>query len=443
MAPNFATVLSLNIIGVALPYVRDAFGISTDAATWIMTSYMLPYALLMPLYGRLGDEYGKKRSLAVGMGIFTAATAFALYAPTLPHLVAGRILQGVGAAGCFPLGMAIIANRFHSSGQGKALGTWNSVNPAASVVAPFLGGLIVTYIGWQAIFWPVIAASLGAIIAVLIWVPGDRGSRSTVADFAGRFDILGLVTLIGAALGLMLFLTSDSVTGVRALRDIRLAVPTILFGIAFVLVELRHSNPFMDLKILRIRSFALGSLCAGLRLFAVGAVAVLIPLHIADVFHGDAVVSGMILTANGLAIFALMRLGGTLADARGAARIIRLGFLAQGVAIAALPLLTTSSAIILTVPLVLQGLAASLTQAPIHKVTMSDISLAQSGMAAGLYSLIRYFGLMMGIAVSGVAVQESISLGASTPTAYRIAWTIVASGALLGAMSGLLLRAED
>jgi len=138
MVPNFATVLNLNMVSVALPYVRDAFGISTDAATWIMTSYMLPYALLMPLYGRLGDEYGKKRSLVVGMGIFTVATAFALYAPTLPRLLVGRILQGAGAAACFPLGMAIIADRFRSSGQGKVLGTWNSVNPATSTVAPFL-----------------------------------------------------------------------------------------------------------------------------------------------------------------------------------------------------------------------------------------------------------------------------------------------------------------
>ncbi|MCB0029268.1 MAG: MFS transporter, partial [Anaerolineales bacterium] len=147
MFPTLAIVMNGSMFGVALPTIRDEFLIPADTASWLAIAFSLPFMMLMPLYGRLGDELGKARLLILGVVLYAAGSTLALLANGLPLLFLGRVVQGAGSAGITPLSMAIIAERFPESVRGRAMGTWNSIAPASSIFAPTIAGYLVDHLG--------------------------------------------------------------------------------------------------------------------------------------------------------------------------------------------------------------------------------------------------------------------------------------------------------
>src|SRR5690606_5135917 len=121
MVPMGMTVLNLSMFGVALPFIRDSFQAEADTIAWLVTAYTLPFVMFMPLYGRLSDGLGKRRLFSVGIIIFFLGTLLCLMAPSLPWLIAGRVLQGIGTAGVNPLCIAVIAELFPDKERSRAL----------------------------------------------------------------------------------------------------------------------------------------------------------------------------------------------------------------------------------------------------------------------------------------------------------------------------------
>ena len=117
---------------VALPVIRDHFRLQADMTAWVATAFMLPFMILMPVYGGLSDCLGKRRLILAGIFIFSIGTAMATLAPDLSWLTAGRAIQGIGVGGIMPLGMALISTIFPPDERGKALGTWSSVGPTTA-----------------------------------------------------------------------------------------------------------------------------------------------------------------------------------------------------------------------------------------------------------------------------------------------------------------------
>ena len=149
MLPVGMTTFNMSMFGVALPTVRDVFGAEADLTAWLLTAYSLPFVIFMPLYGKLGDSLGKARLFQSGIVLFFVGTLVCLLARNLPQLLIGRILQGTGTAGFYPLCIAIIAERFPPAQQGRAMGTWSSVAPGAAMLGPLLGGFAVEHLGWN------------------------------------------------------------------------------------------------------------------------------------------------------------------------------------------------------------------------------------------------------------------------------------------------------
>src|SRR5690606_25307335 len=134
MAPSFMVGMDHHNFGVALPMIRAYFGLDADMAAWAAMIYNLPFMILMPLYGRLGDGLGKRRLLLIGMVIFLVGTLFVLFSPNLTWFMVGRVIQGIGTAGFVPLSLAIIAQWFAPAERGKMMGTWNSIIPLTGLI---------------------------------------------------------------------------------------------------------------------------------------------------------------------------------------------------------------------------------------------------------------------------------------------------------------------
>jgi len=440
MAPAVMMGVYGAVFSLAVPAIRTDFGIQADLAAWVVTVYTLPFMMFMPLYGRLGDALGKRRLFMLGIIIFMAGTALAAVAPGLGWLMAGRAIQGFGTAGFVPLSLAIITQLFPADERGKIMGTWNSVLPLSGIVAPFLGGLLIDYLGWRAIFWPILGVGLIAFVMVRRKIPPLSGFAQP--DFLLRFDWGGVILLSAATTGLLFYASSRPITGVAALRDWRLLGSTALLLGGFIVWERRRANPFVPLKIYARQTFTVASVCAGIRMFTMSGIRFLVPLYLVDLYGLGAAFTGVVLTAHSIPLFLILRLGGQLADRWGSRWPVVISLLVQTGAMVYLAFLPAKASVWLVVLGVIgQSTGAGLSLAPLHRASTIGIARDQTGVAAGLYSMVRFAGVVFGTALSGVILQQGLNRAVAPITAYQLVFWFIAGVTLLGAIIGAWLKA--
>ncbi len=451
MLPTIAMVFTQSTVSVALPALRAQFALRADAAAWLVTAYMLPYMIFMPLYGRLGDGLGRRRLIYVGLVIFGMGTLLCLTAPTLPLLIAGRCIQGVGASGLMPLAMAVVSDLFPGVQRGRALGTWNSAGPAAAIVGPLFAGALLMDFGWRIIFVPSVCFTLLALVLIPRVVPAGRSLQPRLLR---QFDWVGVVLLGSALITGVFYLSSQPITGVPPLRDWRLLGAALGLALLFGWWERRRLTPFIDFGILRNGNFRWASVAAALRMVALGSVGFLAPLYLAEVRGLSAPPIGLIMTLHAAMLLVTMRVGGQLADRVGSSWPVTLGTGGQGLALVVLALLSPVAPLWLAVAVLMShGLAAGLSLAALHRAALGDVPIERVGAAAGLYSMVRFSGSVVGSALVGVLLQSGLERAALESTldegvaasfavvdAYRFVFVCIAFAAALGVAIGIRLH---
>jgi EmrB/QacA subfamily drug resistance transporter len=444
MIPFLAMILNSAMFSVALPVVRDTFVIAADSTAWLVTTFTLPYIILMPLYGRLGDRLGKRRLFLVGMSVFLVGTLINLVSRSLALLILGRCIQGIGASSVNPLCLAIISEIFSVEERGKALVTWNSIGPIAIIVGPLMAGYMIEHLGFRSLFALVLVAGAVAIWAVRTFVPllKEKGSRS---GFLLTFDWLG-VLLLGTAVSLLAFyVSSRPITGVEALRDWRLGAPSLGFFIGFYFWERKHRRPFVDLRIFSYRNFRRASLCAGLRMFTMLGLSFLLPLYLTDVYGLRAFTIGIVTMVRAAGLLPTIRLGGMLTGRWPRRRLVSGSIVLQLAALFYLALMSGASLGWIIAGIVVHSMAAGLALVPLHNTAVSDIPQQQLGFAAGLYSMMRFSGSMLGATINGVLLKTQLDLVigtemAGTIKAYQTGFFLLAAVNLIGIAIGWRLR---
>jgi EmrB/QacA subfamily drug resistance transporter len=440
MAPALITGIYISMFSVTIPAIRAEFNIAADTAAWVATIYNLPFMMFMPLYGRLGDVLGKRRLLMMGMTIFMVGTILAALANNLTWLMVGRAIQGLGTAGFVPLSLAIIAQRFSPRERGKIMGTWNMAFPFTGIIGPFVGGFLVDYLSWRAIFWPVIFLGPLAFLTMRQRIPPL--SAAIQPDFLRRFDWGGVVLLSLTSTALLFYASSRPITGVDPLRDWRLLIAMVVLATLFIFWELRQSKPFVPLNIFGFNTFTLASLCAGIRMFTMAGVRFLVPLYLVDIHLQSATTIGLVITAHSIPLLLLLRLGGQLADRWGSRWPVIFSLLFQAVAMAYLALLSPAAPIwAVLVGVMGQSTAAGFSLAPLHRASTMGISEANTGVGAGLYSMLRFAGTVFGTALSGVVLQYGLNQGFIPIEAYQLSFWFVAVVTVLGMLIGLGMKA--
>src|SRR5438477_11498171 len=194
----FMLLLDTTIVNIAIPAMISGLNSSLDQILWVINAYLLAYAVLLITAGRLGDFFGPRRLFALGLAIFTVASALCGLAQDGNQLIAARILQGVGGAILTPQTLSIITVIFPPERRGAAFGVWGAVAGVATVTGPTLGGFLVTYINWRWIFFVNVPVGLIALAGALLVVPDLRPGRRH------RLDIVGvLLASSGLFLGIL------------------------------------------------------------------------------------------------------------------------------------------------------------------------------------------------------------------------------------------------
>lgn len=436
MAPMLMMVLNITMFSVALPAIRDTFVIGADVTAWLVTAYMLPYVVMMPLYGRLGDGLGKRRLFMIGLAIFIVGSLITMLAANLTLLIIGRVIQGIGSAGINPLSIAIIADLFPPERRGKAMGTWNSMGPVAGMTGPVVGGFLVEYVGWASIFGPIVLIALVAIVVAWVRLPPLPGQHTSY--FLQTLDWVGVALLASASIMLMFYLSSRPITGVAPLQDWRLLLVTIVLFAGFYTWEQHKTNPFIDWHIFANGNFSRASFCAATRMFVMSSTTTfLLPLYLTDIHNISAVMVGFVIMLHAASLLVLMRFGGTIADRWSSRPPIVLGAMAQVLGLIWLALLPgTASPLWVVTAVVCHSLGAGTSLAALHRSSMQGFAPEQSGGAAGLYSMIRFAGTAIGVALTGVALQFGLDAGLPTLHAYQLVFMGIAGVAALGVIAG-------
>jgi MFS family permease len=440
MVPLLLIIMSSSMFSVALPALRKGFRIEADLTAWLVTAQSLPFMMLMPLYGRMGDILGRKRLLIFGIIVYIAGTILVMVATHLSLFIVGRIVQGIGASAVNPLCLAIISANVSENQRGRALGYWNSIGPVGNFGGPIIAGVLIDYFGWRAIFVPIALVGVTAFWAVSIRVPKDELVSAEKTSLLS-FDWLG-VGLLGLSTTLLVFYVSSRViTGTPSLLDWRLLLSAMLFFFFFTLREKRRVDPFIDLSIFRRPNFALAALCVGIRQCLMSIIRVLMPLYIVDAFSFSASLTGMLLMLHAVSLFVMMRTGGYLADKTNNRSLVALGLAIQTGSMVLFSFIPDkASPALVVLGLLGHGIGAGLNLPFLHLNALRSVPSSQSGAASGLYSMIRFGGSMIGGALCGVLLKMGIDRSLPRTEAYQfVFWTFVVIG-IIGTVSSLRLN---
>lgn len=439
IVPSVIMVLNMAMFSVALPTLRSEFQIEADMTAWLVTAYTLPFVIFTPLYGRLGDSFGKRLMLLTGMVIYAIGVGLSFFAIDQRMLVLGRVAQGIGNAGINPLCIAIVSELFPPEKRGRALGTWSSTGPATATIAPFAAGFIVDHFGWRATNILLILASIVAF--GLMWSFLPRSQQRFERSLLRQFDWIGFVLLAIGCTFFVFYLSSRPITGIEPLQDWRLLLVSLLFFGGFYYWERFYHSPLLDFSLFARKNFGRASICGMLRMVLMSSGDFLIPLYFTDIHQIGPATLGLILALYSSALLTTTRLAGQLSD-RGIGRWLILGGLSlQGSVLLGLFFLPASVPAPLAVVFFFAlGMGAGLSLAVISNVAMSDVPRQQAGAAAGLFSLIRFSGSMVGSTMAGVLLRQSLAATNAPINAYQIVFACAAAVAILGALLAIRLQ---
>jgi EmrB/QacA subfamily drug resistance transporter len=249
---SLMVALDALVVTTALNSVRLHLGASIQQLEWTVNAYTLSFAVLMMTGSALGDRFGRRRLLAIGVVIFSAASAACALAPSVGWLIAMRAVQGVGAALVMPLSIALLADAFPPERRALAMGLFSGVTGLAVLGGPVVGGAITQGIAWQWIFWINVPIGMIVLPLVLAKVSESRGPQASI-------DFRGLALVTGAALGIIWGLVRGNSSGWGSPEIVAAFAGGVLLLAAFVVCELRASEPMLPMRLFASRQFAAGN----------------------------------------------------------------------------------------------------------------------------------------------------------------------------------------
>src|SRR5215813_8549045 len=237
------------VVTNALPVIRVKLGAGLEGLEWTVNAYTLSFAVFLLTGAALGDRFGRRRLFAIGLTIFTVASAAAAMAPNIGVLVAARAVQGLGGAIAMPLTLTLLASVVPPARRGLAFGIWGATGGLGVALGPVIGGAITQYSSWQWIFWVNVPIGL-ALLPVMAFVRESRGG-------AGRLDLVGTALVTLGLFGVVFGVVRGNSHGWTSAQVLTGLVGGALALIAFVLWERRARYPMVPLKVFRNRGFAL------------------------------------------------------------------------------------------------------------------------------------------------------------------------------------------
>jgi EmrB/QacA subfamily drug resistance transporter len=403
---------------------------------WTVNAYVLSLAVLMMAMAALGERLGRRRLLTIGLVLFGAASALCALAPSVGWLIAGRVLQGAGAAAVMPLALALLAAAFGAERRAWAMGIFTSVVGFSMLSGPLVGGAVVQGISWQWIFW--INVPTAALVASVAHrrVPESLGQGATV-------DVPGVALVSGGALGIVWGLVRSSAAGWGSIEVMPSLGLGLLLMAAFVGYEMRASEPMLPMRMFRSRVFSAGNLAMFCFQASVVGTLFFMAQYLQTGLGYGPLAAGLRLMPWGATTFVVPQIAGRLISRLGERRFAvgGLGLHAASMAwivLIARPGLPYGA---LIAPLLLSGSGFAIAAPAVQSAVIGSVEPRYVGKASGTLSTIRQLGGAFGVAVLATifAASGSYASAAAFSDGYIAAMGAAGAIALVGALAGVVL----
>lgn len=402
---TFMEVLDTSIANVSLPYIAGDLGVSVDEASWVLTTYLVANAIVLPLSGWISSFIGRKRFYMLCVALFTVSSFLCGTATSLTQLIFYRVLQGAGGGGLQPSEQGILLDTFPGEKRGMAMSVYGMAVLVAPILGPTLGGYITENYNWRWIFWiniPVGLVSLfltNMVVEDPAWMTRER---EKVKSGPVRVDYIGLGLLALGLAALEIIYDRGQEDDWLNSRFIIILMWIAGLGLtAAVMWELSHPNPIVNFRLLADRNFGVGCLVIFCTFAVLYGSNVLLPQMLQALYGYNAYTAGLILSPSGIVTMIAMPVVGWLLGRKTDARwLIFFGLLFLGAATYYESLITLQvSPSSLVFRRCIQLVNMALIFAPINTAAYQSIPQDQANNATGLFNLVRNEGASFGIAV--------------------------------------------
>jgi len=405
MLATFMEVLDTSIAAVALPYIAGSLSATNDEATWVLTSYLVANAIVLPASSWFSLRFGRKRFLIACIVIFTAASFACGAATSLAWILIARAVQGAGGGALQPLSQAILLESFPPEKRGSAMAVFALGVVVAPVLGPTLGGWLTDAYSWRWAFYINIPVGIFAIYMISRHVQDPSYVKEA---HPGNLDKIGL-GLLAVWLGcLQIILDKGQEDDWFSAVWIRWAFIVLIICFALFLVrEFMHKQPLVDLRVFRHRNFALGCLLIGLFGAAIYGLVTLLPLFYQELMGYTALAAGWAVSPRGIGAIAAMPIIGYLTAKIDNRWLIAVGFALFAVAslwFGELNLAIGQWTFLWAI--LISGFGSGCVFVPLSTTTMAFLKNEEIGNASGLYNLLRNIGGSIGISVVNTIVAR-------------------------------------
>ncbi len=390
----FMVTLDNLVVTTALPVIRHDLHAGISGLEWTVNAYTLTFAVLLLTGAALGDRFGRRRMFAIGIGIFTLASAAAALAPSIAALDAARAVQGLGGAIVMPLTLTILSAAVPAERRGVALGAWGGISGLAVAFGPLVGGAVVSGISWHWIFW--LNVPIGLVLAPLALARLDESHGP-----ASRLDLPGLGLVSAGLFGIVWALVRGNSVGWASPEIVGALVAGAALVAAFVAWELRTEQPMLPMRFFRNRTFALANVSSLFMFFGMFGSIFLLAQFFQTVQGYSPLQSGLRILPWTAMPMIVAPIAGALSDRIGGHKLMGVGLALQAVGLAWIAAVSTPTTPYadLVLPFAISGIGMGLFFAPVANVVLSTVRFEEQGQASGANNAIRELGGVFGVAV--------------------------------------------
>ncbi len=430
----FMSFLDATIVNIAFPSIRASFPeAGLGELSWVINAYNIVFAALLIPAGRLGDRVGRKRVFVGGVVVFLAGSVACGLAPSVEFLSAARVVQAVGAAALVPTSLGLLLPEFPLERRATATALWGATGGIAAATGPALGGVLVHWADWRAVFFVNLFIGLPALI------PARRVLRERREEHPSPSPSpLGIALLIGGIAMLSLAIVQGGAWGWSSPRIVAAFIGSAVLTAAFVAQSARSARPVVELALFRVRSFSVATLGAFVFSLAFYALLLSNALFMTGVWHWSSIQAGFALTPGPLMATAFSPVAGRLSDRFGqrvaavpGGLVFALGCVLFATRITAEPHYVADflPATLLT------GAGVGLTFGAFASAAVAELPRSRFSTGSAIFATLRQIGAVVGIAV----LVALLAAGGATLATFHHVWGLMALAGLGSALAGLAL----
>lgn len=392
---NFLGMLDSSTVNLALYPIAKGLNITLTEVQWVIIAYMLVLTVFLPFFGKLGDIFPKNKIYACGFSIFAIGALLNSTAGNFTLLITYRCIEALGASIMLANGPAVIAALFKGKDRGKALGINASLVAVGGMSGPAIGGLLINYLGWRAIFLPSVPIAIIGAIASYRFLP------SYIKKKPFKFDYKGFLYFSIALFALLLAISEGHTWGWKSIKIIILGILTLIFGGLFYFRDKKINYPLISFKMFKIKTFTFGNIAVMTSYMCMFTNSVLLPFFLQEIVKYNAFLTGLLILPYSIASSAIAPFAGSYAGKNGSRTLTTVGpaiYIISLIIFATFTPNTPMWEIILAS--VIMGIGNGCFQSPSNTAIITCVKKEELGIASGILSLSRNLGNILGVAIT-------------------------------------------